>query len=75
MGTPFKDEPWHKSVDNLHVKDRATSNLEVTSPYKKNNVLLVVESNIPIVEGSKPIKKDIKKELVLHESLHIKMEN
>jgi hypothetical protein len=62
-------------VDNLHVKDRASSNLEVTSPCRKGNVLLVVEGNIPIVEGSKPIKKYIKKESMLHESLHIKMEN
>jgi hypothetical protein len=75
MGTPFRNQPYHKSVDNLHVKDQATFDLEVINPCRIGNVLLVVEGNIPIVEGNKPIKKDIKKELMLHESLHIKMEN
>jgi hypothetical protein len=39
--------------------DQATFDLEVISPCRKGNVLLVVESNIPIVEESKTIKKDI----------------
>ncbi len=57
------------------MKDQATFDLEATGPCRKNNVLLVVKGNMPIVKGSKPIKKDIRKESVLHESLHIKMEN